>query len=871
MRIRGFLWAVGVCVAVAGGLLTAQTARQPATQPPADEFQRAVQPVLSKNCVSCHSDRLHSGNLSLEVFTEGTAAAQKPEVWQKVLDKLSAGQMPPRPRTPLSASELADVTNWIRKLPGVSDMPAGASAVDPGRVTARRLNRAEYNNTVRDLLGVTLHPADEFPVDDSGYGFDNIGDVLSLSPLLMEKYISAARTLARAAVFGEAYPDKPGQLATLTPKKLQDDAPARGTETPYSLRGALYAKYHFPVDAEYEFRWRYGNYRGRGKPVGPGRPFASGSDPSAAPLPSADALDQPAAPPAKGRGAGAGGGAAAVAVAAPRRPATEEDRKVREEKLRTAFGPLLMSFSVDGKSVATDFVEGDGNYNYSHGDNVARVKITAGDHALRVSWPELADVPDPFRLLNADGRQELFVDYMHILGPYNPSTAQAPGFKKIFICGEPGRYTSTCVKQIVTSLVTRAYRRPATQDEVNRLVNLVEEVRKHDSAEEAIRLAIESVLVSPNFLFRIERDQPTTGATGAMGAKGAEGATAANAYQVTDHELASRLSYFLWSSMPDDELFRVAGEKRLHDPAVLNTQVQRMLQDPKSSALVDSFGQQWLNLYLMDRTKPDSEKFLEVDDELLDAMRKETLLFVGAVFHENRSILDFIDGRFTYVNGPLARYYGIKGVNGEQFQRVDFNSGERSGIVTQGAILKISSYATRTSPVLRGKWILDTLLGSAPPPPPAGIPPLEEKDLGTTASMRERLSQHRANPTCAACHNMMDPIGFSLENFDAAGAWRDKDGNFAVDASGTLPDGRTMSGASGLKQILRGDAPAFARNFTEKLMTYALGRGLERTDRPVVDEISKSSSRDDYRFVSILTAIVNSRPFQMRTRAGELQ
>ena len=371
------------------------------------------------------------------------------------------------------------------------------------------------------------------------------------------------------------------------------------------------------------------------------------------------------------------------------------------------------------------------------------------------------------------------------------------------------------------------------------------------------------MLVSPNFLFRIEKDQVAL-------APAAKPDALANSYQISDHELASRLSYFLWSSMPDDELFHAADEKRLHDPAVLNAQVHRMLQDPKSSALVDSFGQQWLNLYLMDRTKPDSEKFLQVDDELLNAMRKETLLFVGAVFHENRSILDFIDGRFTYVNGPLARYYGIKGVKGEQFQRVELDGAERSGIVTQGAILKISSYATRTSPVLRGKWVLDTLLGAAPPPPPAGIPPLEEKDLGTAASMRQRLEQHRANPTCAVCHNMMDPIGFSLEHFDAAGAWREKDGKFDVGATGTLPDGRSINGANGLKQILRADAPMFARNFTEKLMTYALGRGLERTDKPVVDEITRSAAREDYRFASILTAIVNSRPFRMRTRAGEL-
>jgi hypothetical protein len=318
--------------------------------------------------------------------------------------------------------------------------------------------------------------------------------------------------------------------------------------------------------------------------------------------------------------------------------------------------------------------------------------------------------------------------------------------------------------------------------------------------------------------------------------------------------------------MPDAELFRVAGQKRLHDPAVLTAQVTRMLQDAKSSALVENFGEQWLNLRLMDRTKPDSEKFLSVDDELLDDMRQETRLFISAVVKEDRSILDFIDGRFTYLNGSLARYYGITGVDGEKFQRVELDGNERSGIVTQGSILTISSYATRTSPVLRGKWVLDNLLGTPPPPPPDNIPPLQEKDLGTAASMRERLEQHRANPSCAVCHDSMDPIGFSLENYDAAGAWRLKDGNFDLDTTGKLRDGRSFTGAKGLKALLRSDSGAFVRHFTEKLMTYGLGRGLERSDRSVVDQIARGAAGENYRFAAVVTGIVNSQAFRMRSR-----
>ena len=869
--MRQFFATIGTVSAIAGGFLTGTLVGQSAPPQAADEFQQIVAPLLAKNCVRCHSDRQQAGKLSLEAFRDADAATKRTDVWQKVLEKITTGQMPPRPMAPLPAGEVATLSAWIRKLPGITEVATASTAADPGRVTARRLNRAEYNNTVRDLLGVTLRPADEFPVDDSGYGFDNIGDVLSLSPMLMEKYINAARIVARAAVFGEAYPEKPGQLIVLTPKKMQDDVHAKGSETPYSMRGTLYRTFHFPVDGEYEFRWRYGNYRGRGKPVGPGRPFASAQAAPETPLPSADVV-QSQEDPARGAGPGRGTG--------PRRPVMEEDRKAREEKLRKAFPPILMSFTIDGTQVARDYVEGDGNYNYSHGDNVARVRVTAGDHMLRVSWPELANHPNPFGLINADGRQELFVDYMRILGPYNPSTAPPAGFKKIFICpstplGRSGQvaYSRECVKQIVTNLVTRAYRRPATTDEVQRLVNLVEDVRKDDSVEQGVRLAIESVLVSPNFLFRIERDAGAQSASGAVGVSGAQGLSAvappgakADAYRISDYELASRLSYFLWSSMPDDELFRMAEHKRLHDPAVLEQQIRRMLQDGKSEALVRNFGEQWLNLRLMDRTKPDSEKFLDVDDDLLDDMRRETLMFIEAVFREDRSILDFIDGRFTFVNGPLARYYGITGVEGEAFRKVDLDGEQRSGIITQASILTISSYATRTSPVLRGKWVLDNLLGAAPPPPPDNIPPLQEKDLGTAASMRERLQQHRANPSCAVCHDQMDPIGFSLENYDAAGAWRVKDGNFDLDTSGALPDGRSFKGAGGLKQLLRSDSASFARHFVEKLMTYGLGRGLERGDRAVVDRITRDAARQDYKFVSLVKGLVTSPPFLMRTR-----
>jgi hypothetical protein len=401
----------------------------------------------------------------------------------------------------------------------------------------------------------------------------------------------------------------------------------------------------------------------------------------------------------------------------------------------------------------------------------------------------------------------------------------------------------------VENLARRAYRRPPAEQELQPLLNLVALAQKQgDGLEEGVRVSLQAILMSPNFLFRIERDPP--GHSGA--------------YRLNDYELASRLSYFLWSSMPDGELLGLANRGELHRPAVLEAQVRRMLKDPKADALADNFAAQWLNLRLLDRKKPDAARFPTVDDELLDAMRRETLMFVTALIREDRSILDFIDGRFTYLNGPLARHYGIKGIDGEEFQRVSLEGDERGGIVTQASILTLSSYATRTSPVLRGKWVLDNLLGTPLPPPPADVPPLEEANLGTAASLRQRLEQHRASAACAACHNQMDPLGFSLENYDASGRWRTKDGNFEVDNTGTLPDGKTITGAMGLKAILRAQAGLFTRNLAAKLLTFALGRGLEPSDTAAVEEITRQTATADYRFSNLILSVVRSSPFQMR-------
>jgi hypothetical protein len=879
----------GGYLARVAGQNPAATAQKPGTVGlPADardEFRQKVLPVIQDNCITCHNDDEYAGDFSMEAFEDLTQVNGTPEFWAKVHDKITAGEMPPKTQPRLAAGDVRILTGWIERTYKLTSNLDPATA-DPGRVTARRLNRTEYNNTIRDLLGVTRRPADEFPVDDSGYGFDNIGDVLTMSPMLMEKYLRSARAVSKAAVFGESYPETPMLLVTLHAKKAQDDLPTTGNEVPFSIRGALYGTYHFPVDGEYEFRWRYVNFRGdetqqsdtppagargaggrggRGAAAagqaspaeaptgaaanGAGQPgpvtggsATAGSTTQGAPAPSQGATGQAGRGAGQaGRGGNAGRGRAAL---------TPEEYRAREEALRLQAPPELMVFTIDGTKVYDYTVEGSANFNYTHPDNVARVKVTAGDHALRISYPRLANLDDPTVQYNRDGRRKLFIEHLDIVGPFNPSKAPPAGYKKIFICGEPGRYTAECARRIVENLATRAYRRPATAEEVQRLLGLVNQVQRRDSFEEGIRAAIEAILISPSFLFRIER----------------EPAVPQQAYRINDFELASRLSYFLWNSMPDDALFEAARANRLHDKATLDAQVRRMLADPKASALVETFGEQWLNLRLMDRVKPDAVKFKQVDDELLDAMRTETRMFLTSVFRDDRSILDLIDAKYTFVNGPLARYYGIPGVDGEAFQRVVLNGDQRGGLVSQASILSISSYATRTSPVLRGKWVLDNLLGSPPPPPPDNIPPLETTDLGTAASLRERLEKHRADPTCGACHNQMDPIGFALENYDAAGGWRTKDGNFDIDNSGTLPDGRVLVGPTGLKTALRSLSGAFAEHFTDRLMTYALGRGLERSDRPVLRQIAADLPQQDHRFSAVVSAIVNSRPFQMRSR-----
>jgi hypothetical protein len=717
------------------------------------------------------------------------------------------------------------------------------------------LNRAEYNNTVRDLLSVYVTPAEEFPVDDSGYGFDNIGDVLTISPLLMEKYLSAARRLSRLAIYGDTLPSKPTVLAVFMPKKGLAEAVgmASGITLSYSMRGALCTRYIFPMDAEYEIRVRIRNHRDLNgiKYDAPKDEFLSSFE---AALHGPPGLQEGALPEPGARRPGGPAGTAGRGGRVPRRPPTPEELKAREEKDRLEFPPLELRVTLDGKEIAEDFIEGNTNYKYDRGDVITRVPITAGEHYFRASFPELANLDDPRRNINPDGRRRIYVEQAEVAGPYNPKPGPPESRKRIFVCEE---HTAACARKIVENLGQRAYRRPVTQREVDQMAGLVALAqRQGDSFDEGVRVALEAMLLSPNYLFRIETDP-----------KPAEGALPGS-HRINDYELASRLSYFLWSSMPDDELFRLAKQGSLGKPEVLRAQIQRMMADPRANALVENFAGQWLGIRNLDRKSPDPDRFPTTDEELLDYMHTETNLFVSAMFREDHSILDFIDAPFTYLNGPLANHYGIAGVKGEAFQQVDLTGTPRSGILTQGSILIVSSYPTRTSVVTRGKWVLENLLGSGPPPPPPGVPTLAEGEIGSSASLRRKMEQHRANPACAACHLQMDAIGFGLENYDAAGAWRTQDGKFPIDASGTLPGGVTFEGAQGLKKVLRSKADRFARNFVQELMTYALGRGLEPFDKPTVDGIVADLAARDYRFSRLVTDIISSNPFLMSS--GEI-
>lgn len=623
-RTRNILYSTGVLVLVCWPP-SSHAKPQAAAKP---TFAKDIAPLVKRYCGKCHGEKKPRGGIALTVFRDDASALKKRRVWEQVADNLRSGDMPPPGKPRPHADELDKINAWLDAVVFHIDCNGPR---DPGRVTIRRLNRAEYNNTIRDLLGIDFQPANDFPQDDVGYGFDNIGDVLSLPPLLLEKYLAAA-------------------------EKIVDKT-----------------------------------------------------------------------------------------------------------------------------------------------------------------------------LASPEARKRVF-----IVKTQNEESA----------------------RQILERFASRAYRRPVRREELRRLLRFVAMAEKNrDGFETGIGLAMQAVLVSPHFLFRVERDRRPNDPKAI--------------HAINDYELASRLSYFLWSSMPDDELFELARKKTLHKPETLEKQVRRMLKDRRCRALVENFAGQWLQLRNLKDFKPDPDLFPRFDEKLRAAMLQETELFFANVIREDRSILDFIDADYTFVNERLAKHYGLSGVRGEKFRRVSLKGTPRGGVLTHAAVLSVTSNPTRTSPVKRGKWILENILGTPPPPPPPGVEELkDDKEAVLSGSLRQRMEQHRAKPICASCHQRMDPLGFGFENFDAIGAWRTRDGKHAIDPSGTLPNGQSFKGPAELRAILKKRQDAFARCLTEKLLTYALGRGVERYDRCAIDDIVKDAGKNNYKFSRLAIDIVKSDPFRKRRGKG---
>jgi len=820
---------------------TAQTRPGAGTTALDKAFHDSVQSFFWKNCYSCHNAKLNTGGLNLESYTSLDSVAKDREKFETVLNKLQAGEMPPKGMPRPSETDLKLVENWIRQ---EFDREDAAIPPNPGRVTARRLNRAEYNNTIRDLLGVDFHPADDFPQDDSGYGFDDIGDALSLPPVLMEKYLAAAEKATHTAIFGLG-DVKPVVIRHQPPYREGSDGGSNArfldkipwTITNYDLTGltlpsSVHAMHNFPAEGEYEFRISPEGNRPR-----PSEPFlvAVWIDGKQAATVTFEATTN---------GTGMEGLDQTVMVHAPAGEHWIAASALKQyEGLPAKYGGLNPTTQPD---IPTPQFGGGGALPPLPADSTpeqkaafeARQKARAGRGGGRGAQPpRITDVS--FR-----------VNFVEISGPFHPKTDPSPeSLKKIFVCKE---HTPACERRIVTDMARRAYRRPATAQEVSSLMTLAsDDLKRGASFEQSAAVAIEAMLVSPHFLFRIESD-PKPGPGGDP------------EHRIGPFELASRLSYFLWSSMPDDELLKCAEQNTLRDPKVLSAQVTRMMKDPKSQALVENFGGQWLRFRALESIQPDPVAFMAFDDYLRISMRTETEMFLQNVLSKDGSILDLLNGKYSFLNEKLARFYGIPGVAGPEFRKVDLTGTPRGGVLTQGSVLTTSSYATRTSVVLRGKWVLENLLNAPVPPPPPNVPPLDEAKVGTAMSLRQQMESHRTNPICASCHSRMDPIGFGLENFDAIGRWRTEDGKFPIDASGTLPDGRKFNGPAELENVLMANRDAFAQCLTEKMLIYALGRGLEPYDRPAVKSIAAQVAKDNYRISSLVLGIVNSLPFQER-------
>ena len=769
--------------------------------PQAASPQSSQRAVLDKYCVTCHSQTAKDKGLvpvaldKLDLSHIGSDA----ETWEKVVRKVNAGVMPPpgAPRPDKAASE--SLTSWL-----TTELDRAALAnPNPGRAPLHRLNRTEYANAIRDLLDLEIDSASLLPPDDSAYGFDNIADALGLSPSLQERYVSAAMKISAMAV-GD--PKVSADGATYRIKQdVSQDQHLEGL--PIGTVGGTQVRHNFPVDGEYVFQAKL--YR------------------------------------------------------------------TNLNIMRGLESAHNVEFAVDGERVLLASVGGPADLDAlfqkptDTGDAVdarlrVRIPVKAGPHVVTATFLQESQIAGPGRLQhyirssvdNFDWSGQPHIQTLTINGPFaSTGMGDTPSRRRIFTCVPANaRAEAACAKQILSGLARRAYRQPVAEVDLQRIMNFYESGRGSPSGKEnggfetGIRTALQRILASPQFIFRIERD-PAPGP----------------ARRIGDYELASRLSFFLWSSIPDDRLLQLAGAGKLSQPAVLEAEVRRMLSDPRSHALVDNFAGQWLRIRNLSVVSPNSDLFPDFDDNLRQAFRNETEMLFDSIIREDRNVLDLMTADYTFVNERLARQYGMAGIYGSQFRRVPITDPARRGLLGQGSFLAVTSHAERTSPVLRGKWVLENILGLPVPPPPPNVPPLKERANGEKPrTMREQMAEHRADPACASCHKIMDSIGFALENFDAVGAWRSTDADAPVDASGDLADGTHINGVVELRAALLKKPDLFVGTMTEKLMTYALGRGIDYRDMTAVRTVVRDSGRDGYKFSSMVLGVVRSLPFQMK-------
>ena len=819
---------VGLAVAVAGAghlhgyaasspnVLTAlpapATARQAPPSGPGLQEAEPVRAVLDRYCVTCHNERLLTAGLALDTM-DPARVGDHPAAWEQVVRKLRTGAMPPAGRPRPEPAAYAAVASTLET---ALDRVAAADP-NPGRTTVHRLNRREYANVVRDLLALEVDTTALLPADNADLGFDNMADILSVSPALLDRYIFAARRISRLAV-GDPGIEPTTETWVLPSMRFQDRRMSE--DLPFGSRGGVAIRHNFPLDGEYDVRIRlrrqlYDYVRGLqnrqklevrldGERVAE---FTIGGAPGTP-------------PPRTFAGA-------VLGDRAWEEYALHADDHL-EVRIAARAGPRVLGVS---------FVQG-----RSERDGVLQPRATGKVLAIAERWSSTSEAP------------EAAVDQVSIAGPFDATgPGETPSRERILTCRPAGAADEEpCAREILSTLARRAWRRPVTGRDLDTLLGFYEAGRRDGGFEAGIRRSLESILVDPEFLFRVEREPA--------------GAAPGTVHPVSDLELASRLSFFLWSSIPDDDLLDAAARGELRDPEVLEEQVRRMLADDRAHALVDGFALQWLALGTLPSVVPTPELYPEWDDNLRESFRRETELFVADQIRGNRSVLDLVRADHTFVDERLAEHYGIPNVYGSRFRRVTFDDGVRGGLLGQGSILTVTSYPTRTSPVLRGHWLLEHLLGAPPPPPPPDVPDLPDRgEGGRPASVRERLEQHRENPVCAACHAPMDPLGFALEHFDAIGKWRAVgEGGDPIDASGVFPDGTEFEGLAGLKAMMLDRHEQFVQTVLEKLATYALGRGLEHYDMPAVRRILREAAPGDYRWSDLVLGIVESTPFQLR-------